>query len=98
MADVMGEVVWLPRQRNDFAGVNHPAGGAIGTGKRPEVIVEGAVLFDDEDDVLNPVEPAMMVVMGVRLTLQCLGENRSAQADEAQRAEPPGKSLHSSVR
>src|SRR5262249_57211951 len=36
-----------------FSRRNDRRRGAVGAGEGPEVVVEGSVLFDDEDDVLN---------------------------------------------
>src|SRR5262249_10319452 len=63
MVDIVGQHVRLAREWNDSSGMDHARRGAVRPGKRAKVIIEGAVLFDDENNVLNP--PKARVVMMV---------------------------------
>ena len=39
--------------RNDLTGVDAPCSCAIGAGKRAEVVIEGVIFLEDENNVLN---------------------------------------------
>src|SRR5439155_6847321 len=46
---------WRPGQRDGRSGAGLARGRPVGPGVRPEVVIEGAVLLDDEHDVLDGV-------------------------------------------
>src|ERR1700682_5292968 len=43
-------------KRYDLTSGDFGGGGAVGSGKRPKIMVEGAILFDDENDMLKHVD------------------------------------------
>jgi len=53
MADVADHSIRCVAQRDPLAARHHPRGRPVGAGEGAEIIVERAVLFDDEDDVLD---------------------------------------------
>ncbi|HJY86796.1 MAG TPA: hypothetical protein VKE24_08160 [Candidatus Acidoferrales bacterium] len=65
-------------KRNHLPGVD-AAGGSTGrAGKRAEVVVERAILFDDEDDVLDLVQ-AMKFTPVIIVLLTCPPAGRGAR-------------------
>lgn len=53
MPDVALRIIGSWHQRNDLTGVDAPCSCAIGAGKRAEVVIEGVIFLEDENDVLN---------------------------------------------
>src|SRR5439155_9039178 len=64
VADVGGDLIGGFSQRHDRAGRGAAGGGAVGAGEAAEVVVEGMVLLDDKDDVIDLVEAAWHGVAG----------------------------------
>jgi len=80
-------------QRNDIAGRNHSLGCAIGSGKRSEVVIEGAIFFDDEDNVVDLGDVAL------RARTPAQRKQTSQQDDKAIKKKiESGKGIHWGLR
>jgi len=82
MSNVAGCVVGFVKKRNDLASRNFAGSCAVGSRKSAEVTVEAAILFNDEDDMLDESQAGRRRRSVCRLgTQKRAAENRNQNAE-----------------
>src|SRR5262249_44557293 len=80
MRDIIGRAVWSMAERDDLARGYRSGGCAVGPRKLSKIIIESAILFDDEDDMLD------LLYRPFALCGRRLGREKSSQRNQHNQA------------